>query len=485
LGAIFVSYRRSDSQGEAGRLFDDLITHFGDDRVFMDVAGIEAGRDFRKVIEEGIAKCGVLLVVMGPAWVTATDEHGTRRLEDPKDFVRIEVAAALTRDIPVIPVLVRGAQMPHVEDLPECLKEFAYRNCVELTHARWRSDVQLLLDPLRRLIGGSGAVMAAKIQDAPQEVSAAPQREEVIQPQIDPAALQRITRELALHIGPIAELVVKRAAPAATGPEDLCQKVAKEIDSPQAREKFLQTFASPRAFASTSSASRPSIPPVTERAKTSETRATTPIIQPGDSVAIAPEVAPRPAGRKGLLLFAVGGGLVLLLVAGKFLLPGKGTTPPENWKTSQQPANITEPATAKKSADTAVPSAPQKPLTPAGDAPKTSQSSPIHTDSPVLKPLAQRPHLSPEDATALLLHKVVPEYPPLAHQAHIQGAVVLKADISREGTIENLQMISGHPMLVPAAIEAVKQWRYKPYAPTGQPTPFETQVTVNFSLQNR
>jgi hypothetical protein len=71
LGAIFVSYRRSDAQGEAGRLFDDLVKHFGDQMVFMDVAGIEAGRDFRKAIEESVAKCGVLLVVMGPEWLNA------------------------------------------------------------------------------------------------------------------------------------------------------------------------------------------------------------------------------------------------------------------------------------------------------------------------------------------------------------------------------------------------------------------------------
>src|ERR1700693_1357980 len=85
VGAIFVSYRRSDSQGEAGRLFDDLVKHFGEDTVFMDVAGIEAGRDFRKAIEEGVTKCGVLLVMIGPEWLDAKDEHGRRRLQDPSD----------------------------------------------------------------------------------------------------------------------------------------------------------------------------------------------------------------------------------------------------------------------------------------------------------------------------------------------------------------------------------------------------------------
>ena len=94
----------------------------------------------------------MLLVLIGPSWVTAKDEAGTRRLDDPADFVRVEVGAALRRDIPVIPVLVRAAQMPRAEQLPDCLKELAYRNCVELTHARWKSDVQLLVEPLRRLL---------------------------------------------------------------------------------------------------------------------------------------------------------------------------------------------------------------------------------------------------------------------------------------------------------------------------------------------
>ena len=85
-------------------------------------------------------------------------------------------------------------------------------------------------------------------------------------------------------------------------------------------------------------------------------------------------------------------------------------------------------------------------------------------------------------STGLLIKKVTPNYPQLAKQARIQGTVVLQAEISKEGTIQNLQLISGHPMLAPAAIEAVKQWRYKPYLLNGEPVAVETQVVVNFSL---
>jgi len=147
--AIFLSYRRDDAEGEAGRLFADLISEFGADKVFMDVAGIEPGRDFRKVIDQNVASCGVLLAMMGKGWIDAMDEAGRRRLDDPVDFVRLETASALRRDIPVIPVLVHGGRMPRSEQLPEDLKDLAYRNAVELTHARWDSDVQVLIKALR------------------------------------------------------------------------------------------------------------------------------------------------------------------------------------------------------------------------------------------------------------------------------------------------------------------------------------------------
>ena len=147
--AIFISYRRQDAEGQAGRLFDELVNRFGSGAVFMDVAAIEPGRDFRRAIEQQVASCGVLLAIMGRDWIDAKDDAGRRRLEDPLDFVRLETASALKRDIPVVPVLVHGAKMPRPDQLPADLVEFAYRNGVELTHARWDSDVELLCKALQ------------------------------------------------------------------------------------------------------------------------------------------------------------------------------------------------------------------------------------------------------------------------------------------------------------------------------------------------
>jgi TPR repeat protein len=156
--AVFISYRRDDAEGEAGRLFADLATQFGKSNVFMDVTGITPGRDFRKVVDQNVGSCGVLLALIGKGWVDAKDDTGRRRLDDPMDFVRLETASALKRDIPVIPVLLRGTSMPKAEQLPEDMRDLVYRNGVELTHARWQSDVQCLVDAIRGDVEGSGTV---------------------------------------------------------------------------------------------------------------------------------------------------------------------------------------------------------------------------------------------------------------------------------------------------------------------------------------
>lgn len=151
MAAVFISYRRDDTEGQAGRIFEELRRRLGEDRVFMDVTGIAPGVDFRKEIERAVSGCDVLLAVVGRSWLSAVDARGEKRLSDPKDFVRMETAAALRRDIPVIPVLVQGADMPSAEDLPEDLREFAFRNAVELRHKRWDDDIASLVEVLQQL----------------------------------------------------------------------------------------------------------------------------------------------------------------------------------------------------------------------------------------------------------------------------------------------------------------------------------------------
>ena len=141
---IFLSYRRDDSAGHAGRLYDTLVNHFGEDHIFMDVDTIEPGDDFVAVIERAVASCQVLIAVIGRQWLARSGES-IRLLENPNDFVRIEIAAALERDILVIPVLVQRALMPSPTELPEDLSTLSRRNAFELSDYRWQFDVEELI----------------------------------------------------------------------------------------------------------------------------------------------------------------------------------------------------------------------------------------------------------------------------------------------------------------------------------------------------
>ena len=175
MAGIFISYRRDDSEGQAGRLFEGLKTRFGEDRVFIDVDDIEPGGDFRRIIDEHVNSCDVLLALIGRNWLHAADKDGRRRLDSPEDLVRLEIAAALRRDITVIPVLVQGAAMPSKEELPPDLQALAWRNAAELRHTRWEADLAELAatlqshcgyvgpseaDPRRRVFSWRWAVLA-------------------------------------------------------------------------------------------------------------------------------------------------------------------------------------------------------------------------------------------------------------------------------------------------------------------------------------
>ena len=146
---IFINYRREDTAGHAGRLHDVLNQRFHG-AVFMDIDKIEAGQDFVDVIDEAVGKCRVLLVMIGRQWLFVAKPDGRRRLDDPDDFVRKEIAAALMRDVMVVPVLVEGAGMPQQQDLPDELKKLSRRNAVELSDTRWAYDVERLIKVLEK-----------------------------------------------------------------------------------------------------------------------------------------------------------------------------------------------------------------------------------------------------------------------------------------------------------------------------------------------
>ncbi|HEX5680244.1 MAG TPA: PASTA domain-containing protein [Desulfobacterales bacterium] len=149
---IFISYRREDTAGHAGRIFDRLRATFGRDKVFMDVTAIEPGVDFVEAIDRAVGSCDVLLVIIGKQWLNCHDAAGRNRLDDPKDFIRLETATALRRNIRVIPVLVQGATMPGEDDLPDDLKKLARRQATEISDTHWDASFEQLIETLENVL---------------------------------------------------------------------------------------------------------------------------------------------------------------------------------------------------------------------------------------------------------------------------------------------------------------------------------------------
>ena len=146
---IFISYRRGDTAGRAGRLFDALGSRLGTRNVFQDVTAIAPGTEFDRAIFAAIERCDTVLVVIGTDWVTAAGPHG-RRLDDTDDYVRREVAAALSSDVPVVPVFVGGASKPVAEELPSDLHPLVKRQAVTIRDESWHQDVDTLVQRLQR-----------------------------------------------------------------------------------------------------------------------------------------------------------------------------------------------------------------------------------------------------------------------------------------------------------------------------------------------
>jgi hypothetical protein len=151
-GKIFINYRRDDSISTAGRLHDRLAQTFGRKNLFMDVDHVPAGVDFVEYLHSQVAACDAFLAVIGPDWLDAKDDDGRRRLDNPDDFVTIEIAAALARNIRVIPVLVDGARMPKADKLPDSLKPIVRRNAVEIRNTQFGRDAEAPIGKIKEAV---------------------------------------------------------------------------------------------------------------------------------------------------------------------------------------------------------------------------------------------------------------------------------------------------------------------------------------------
>jgi hypothetical protein len=178
-GNIFISYRRDDTRADARSIYQRLQKTFGDKKLFMDVDTIERGRDFRNVIEAHLADCAAMLVLIGRNWLGAGADPNSRRINDPTDFVSVEISTALRRDIAVIPVLVDGAQMPQSQDLPEEIRPLAFRQAARISHENFSTDMERLerdlavvtgLRPRWRIIAPAAVALLAVLGIAAYQV---------------------------------------------------------------------------------------------------------------------------------------------------------------------------------------------------------------------------------------------------------------------------------------------------------------------------
>jgi hypothetical protein len=149
--SIFISYRRGDSERTVGRLVKGLGSEFGSDSIFFDVDVIPIGMDFRNVLRDAVSKTDVMLVLIGPDWLTASDYDGKRRLEDPHDFVRMEIELGLQIPVPVVPVLLDRASLPRSDEVPDSLRPLLYCQVLSISSLSFRSDFPNLLQAIRSI----------------------------------------------------------------------------------------------------------------------------------------------------------------------------------------------------------------------------------------------------------------------------------------------------------------------------------------------
>jgi ABC-type amino acid transport substrate-binding protein len=190
---IFISYRRDDTAYPAGWLFDRLAAHFRDGQVFKDVDSIELGDDFVEVITRAVGSCDVLLALIGNQWLTVTDDDGRRRLDNPDDFVRLELEAALTRNIRVIPILIDEASMPRADELPPSLAGLVRRQALELSPNRFDYDTSRLLKVLDNTLAEMrteqfNADLTGRPETGPPRLSATPAQDASERPGHPPRA---------------------------------------------------------------------------------------------------------------------------------------------------------------------------------------------------------------------------------------------------------------------------------------------------------
>jgi hypothetical protein len=216
-GRIFISYRRDETDFPAGWLYERLAAHFGPDQIFKDVDSIELGDDFAEVIADAVGACDVLLVLIGAHWLAITDEAGRPRLQNPDDFVRLEIEAALQRKVRIIPILVGRAKMPPADQLPASLGKLVHRQALALDPTRFEADTRRLVRVIEKTLAEEEARREAQARRAGEDnklttvhtIAASLRADGQVEVDAGEAALRRLARDENERVAQAAQAVLR------------------------------------------------------------------------------------------------------------------------------------------------------------------------------------------------------------------------------------------------------------------------------------
>jgi hypothetical protein len=251
-GQIFISYRREESRWSARSLYDRLSAHFDRKQIFMDIDAISLGDDFVKAIEKTVAECDVLIAVIGAHWLTSTNEQDVRRLDNPEDFVRREIATALKRDIRVIPVLVDGALMPRPSELPDDLKPLVRRNALRISDTGFDDDCRRLVAAIEQVMDKTASKQDERERKAPPERQVQPPPDSPLLPSKRKLLWALPTFVICLVVGAGIYFVSRHSEPTPTKPEVAVQPSVKPTAPVPVETPNPATIATPSVAAASS-----------------------------------------------------------------------------------------------------------------------------------------------------------------------------------------------------------------------------------------
>ena len=470
-GSIFICYRREDSIAYAGRLYDRLSSHFGKNRVFMDIDTIQPGEDFIEILEQRVGACDALIAVIGKQWADSRDEDGRRRLDDPEDYVRREIAAALERKVRVIPALVGGARMPRSSDMPPPIGPLARRNAIEISDSAFHVNVEKLIATLEEVIKAerlrkdaeerqAQAAIRLNSRPTPPADATSPGQPRSAQPIPDPAeSLTAVVDEqtaASTLARPRQRLVVGAAILLGVGLVVLMYL--------QTRDRSAHQTVSPAAE-QTSSA--PAVPPV----PTSITH----------TVSVRDDATGLPIRNAAVSIEDGEIRRLTLDAQGGSRFERASTAPALATISVRAPGYIDASASVDLNAQT------HHVFRLRGERPPPAQGEPSLPKPAVRQATPPRPASGPVRIGGNIKEPrktkdVPPVYPPIAQSARVQGVVIVEVTIGPTGQVQDARVLRSIPLLDQAALDAVRQWEFTQTLLNGVPVSVIMTVTVKFTL---